>query len=291
VARGTQRDAHALQAGLDHAVGEKLDRLRELLGAVPSAVVAFSGGVDSTFVLRVARDALGERVLALTTTSAAVPAHEIDEARSLASRIGADHVVIPTDEVAIDAYASNPVNRCYFCKDNLYRICRAEAAARGLAIVLDGVNTDDLGDFRPGLNAAAEQDVRHPLVEVGMTKRDVRLASAALGLSTWDKPASPCLASRFPYGTAITHERLRRVEAAEAALRELGFREFRVRFEEETARLEIAEDELERCGDRQLRKMMVAGVQRAGFRRVVLDLAGFRSGSLNDTVPGTRARS
>lgn len=262
----------------------KLERLRAIVRSVPSAVVAFSGGVDSTFVLHVAREELGDAVLALTTTSASLPAHELDEARALAERCGASHLVVRTDEVAIADYARNPANRCYFCKDNLYRICHAEADARGLAVILDGVNSDDLGDFRPGLTAAEEQRVRHPLVEAGMTKRDVRLASAALGLPTWDKPASPCLASRFPYGTAITHQRLAQVERAEAGLRALGFREFRVRYEQETARLEIAAAEIARCCDAGVRDAVVTAVRNAGFRRVVLDLAGFRSGSLNDDL-------
>jgi len=274
-------------AGLDPEVATKLDGLRARLRKLPSAIVAFSGGVDSTFVLRVAHDELADRVLALTTTSAAVPAHEMDEARSLAARIGALHLVVATDEVAIGDYARNPVNRCYFCKDNLYKLCHAEAERRGIAAILDGVNCDDLSDFRPGLDAATEQHVRHPLVEVGMSKLDVRLASAALGLPTWDKPASPCLASRFPYGTTITHARLRQVEEAEAVLRGLGFREFRVRFEDETARLEIAAADLPRCVAPDTRTALVEGVRRAGFRRVVLDLAGFRSGSLNEGVaPG-----
>jgi uncharacterized protein len=265
-------------------VAEKVDRLRAILRPLPSGIVAFSGGVDSTFVLHVAREVLGDAVLALTTTSASLPAHELAEARTLAQRCGAPHLVVSTDEVAIDGYAQNPANRCYFCKDNLYRICHAEAAARGFAAILDGVNTDDLGDFRPGLTAAEEQQVRHPLVEAGMSKREVRLASAALGLPTWDKPASPCLASRFPYGTAITHERLGQVERAEAGLRALGFREFRVRYEQQTARLEVATSEIARCCDPELRDSIIAAIRNAGFRRVVLDLDGFRSGSLNDDL-------
>jgi pyridinium-3,5-biscarboxylic acid mononucleotide sulfurtransferase len=264
---------------------EKLAHLRSIVRGLDSAVVAFSGGVDSTFVLAVARAELGDRAIALTTTSASLPVEELDEARELAARIGADHRVVATDETEIADYARNPTNRCFFCKDNLYRICHAEAEARGIAAVIDGVNADDLGDFRPGLDAATAHRVRHPLVEAGFTKEEVRRASASLGLPTWSKPAAPCLASRFAYGTEITHERLGRVERAERALKQLGFRELRVRFEGDTARLEIAVEDLARCAEPATRRAVVEGVKAAGFRKVVLDLEGFRSGSLNDALP------
>jgi pyridinium-3,5-biscarboxylic acid mononucleotide sulfurtransferase len=260
----------------------KLDRLRGLLGELDSALVAFSGGVDSTFLLRVAHEVLADRCVALTTTSATTPADDLAEARAIAGFLGATHVVIDTDELAIPGYAENPVNRCWFCKDNLFVICAAEAARRGLATVLDGANLDDLGDHRPGLSAAAEHGVRHPLVEAELTKAEIREASHALGLRTWDRPASPCLSSRFPYGTRITAERLGQVAAAERWLREHGLRELRVRFHDALARVEVPPADM--AAVLGLRTELVDAFRTLGFTWVALDLQGFRSGSLNEAL-------
>ena len=261
---------------------EKLHRLRSLLGELESALVAFSGGVDSTFLLRVAHDVLGSRCLALTTVSPTTPADDLEEARTLAAAMGVEHLVVDTNELAIAGYAENPTNRCYFCKDNLFVICAAEAAQRGLAIVLDGANLDDLGDHRPGLTAASDHGVRHPLVEAGLTKADIREASRALGLPTWDRPASPCLSSRFPYGTRITADRLARVAAAEDWLRAHGFARA-------AGALPRGARARRDCPGRHAARARVA--QRAGrgvpalrLHLVALDLQGFRSGSLNEAL-------
>lgn len=260
----------------------KLEQLRGLLGRLDSALVAFSGGVDSTFLLRMAHDVLADRCVALTTASPTTPADDLVEARALAAAMGATHVVVGTDELRIPGYAENPANRCWFCKDNLFVLCAAEAAARGLAAVLDGANVDDLADHRPGLAAAAGHGVRHLLVEAGFTKADVREASRSLGLRTWDRPASPCLSSRFPYGTRITEERLERIAAAERWLRDRGFRELRVRFHEALARIEVPAADMQRVLD--VRAGLVDAFRRLGFTWVALDLQGFRSGSLNDAL-------
>lgn len=264
------------------ALDDKIERLRTLLGNLDSALVAFSGGVDSTFLLRVAHEVLGTRCLALTTASSTTPADDLAEARALATAFGVTHLVVDTDELRIPGYADNPVNRCWFCKDNLFVICAAEAKTRGLAAVLDGANVDDLADHRPGLTAAAEHQVRHPLVEAGLTKADIREASRGLGLRTWDRPASPCLSSRFPYGTRITAERLDQVAAAERWLHERGLVELRVRFHEALARIEVPARDMPRVLE--LRTELVAAFRRIGFTWVALDLQGFRSGSLNEAL-------
>ena len=262
----------------------KLARLRQLVAELDSALVAFSGGVDSSFLLRIAHEVLGARCVALTTVSSTMPAEDLENARTLTAAAGVEHVIVETDELAIPGYAENPTNRCYFCKDNLFTICTAEAVRRGGATVLDGANVDDLADHRPGLTAAAEQGVRHPLVEAHLTKADIRAASRVLGLSTWDRPASPCLSSRFPYGTRITVEALARVAAAERFLRARGFGELRVRFHDTVARIEVPPGAMLRMLEPGLREAVVTELRRIGFPYVALDLQGFRSGSLNETL-------
>jgi uncharacterized protein len=268
----------------------KHERLVEILGSLDRVMVAFSGGVDSSFLLRVAHEVLGSRVVALTTVSPTNPEDDTATAIALARALGVEHVVIEADELEIPSYAANPVNRCYFCKNALYEICTAHAGPRGITTIVDGVNADDLGDYRPGLRAADEHRTRHPLVEAEMTKADVRALSRVLGLPTWDKPASPCLSSRFPYGTEITHERLQMVARAETALRDLGFCEVRVRYHGDIARIEVPAGELARFADPEVRRAATAGVRAAGFRWVTLDLDGFRSGSLNDQITSGRGR-
>ena len=269
-------------------VAAKVTRLRELLGTFDSVLVAFSGGVDSSFLLHEAAAVLGPRCLALTTASPTTPAGDLDDAVRLARALGVEHVVRDTDELAIPGYAENPVNRCFFCKDNLFTLTTAEAQARGIATVVDGANLDDLHDHRPGLAAAAEQGVRHPLVEAAMTKTDIRAASRAAGLETWDRPASPCLSSRFPYGTPITREALARVAAAEDALRALGLRELRVRHHDTIARIEVPAGSMSLFLDPAVGERVTAELKRIGYLWVTLDLAGFRSGSLNDALPAKK---
>ncbi len=270
--------------GVSHvsaATAEKLACLRGALAPLGRVLVAFSGGVDSSLLLRVAHEVLGDKVVALTTVSPTNPEEDTASAVTLAEQLGIEHVLVQANELAIPGYAANPAHRCFLCKDALYEICAAHARRRGIETVVDGVNVDDLGDYRPGLQAAAQHGVRHLLVEAGLGKAELRAVSHELGLVTWDRPASPCLSSRFPYGTHITPERLQMVARAEQALRHLGFRELRVRFHGDIARIEVPANELARLADPDLRAAVVRDVREAGFRYVTMDLEGFRSGSLN----------
>ncbi|MCI0370951.1 MAG: ATP-dependent sacrificial sulfur transferase LarE [candidate division NC10 bacterium] len=266
---------------MDAGLEAKYRMLTSRLGALGRILVAFSGGVDSTLVLKAAVEACGAGVLAVTAVSPAVPAREQEEAVALAAFLQARHRLLRTAEMADPNYVANPTNRCYFCKRELYGRLAHLATAENYAAVVDGANRDDLADWRPGRQAAAERAVLSPLVEAGFTKGEIRAASRALGLPTWDKPAMPCLASRFPYGTPITAGGLRRVERAEAILRQHGFRELRVRHFGEAARIEVAPAELPRLLEPARRAAVTAAIQGLGYRQVMVDPEGFRSGKLN----------
>jgi uncharacterized protein len=265
-------------------LADKHDRLREVIAGYGSALVCFSGGVDSTLLLRVAHDVLGDRCVALTAVSITMAASERAAATDLAAGIGARLEVVESHELERPGFAQNPTDRCYHCKAELLEIARPRADALALAEVLIGTNLDDLGDHRPGLAAASERGARHPLVDAGLTKPDVRALSRSLGLPTWDKPQLACLSSRFPYGTEITADRLRQVDGFEDALRALGFRQLRVRYHGDVARLEIEADAMARALEPGVREAIVAAGRAHGFTFVALDLAGFASGSLNQLI-------
>lgn len=264
------------------AMDPQLASLRALFAAMPSVLVCFSGGVDSAFVLKVAHDVLGEKALGMTALSPALPLDEREEAGALARELGAPHILVDSHEIDDPNYVANPTNRCYFCKSELYAVAKRVAAERGIAVIVNGTNLDDLGDVRPGLDAAREGDVRSPLVEAGFTKADVRRCAQLVDLRVWNKPAAACLASRIPYGTSVTMERLRTIDRAESAIRKLGLRQVRVRYHDTLARVEVAPAEIDRAFS--LRKEISAACKDAGFAYATLDLDGYRLGSHNEVV-------
>ena len=269
---------------------EKLEQLQALFREIDQALIAYSGGVDSTLVAKIAYDVLGDRALAVTAVSASLLPEELEDAKIQAATIGIAHKIVQTQEMDNPNYTSNPVNRCYFCKSELHDTLKPLALELGYPYVVDGVNADDLHDYRPGIQAAKERGARSPLAEIGVTKAEVRQISQQLGLPWWDKPAQPCLSSRFPYGEEITIAKLQRVGRAEIYLRNLGWQNFRVRSEGDTARIELSPDKIQDFVTTTDLPSLVSVFQNWGFIYVTLDLEGYRSGKLNQVLPQVALR-
>lgn len=263
---------------------EKLGLLKNNIRNMQSLVIAFSGGVDSSFLLKVAYDVLKENVLAVTARSSTYPEREYKEAVSFIENLGARHIVIVSEELDIDGFSQNSVNRCYYCKKELFSKIRAIAGENGIKYIADGSNVDDLRDYRPGMTAVKELEVVSPLREAGMTKEDIRILSKEMGLPTWDKPAFACLSSRFPYGQEITREKLEMVDKAEQFLLDAGFKQVRVRHHGEIARVEVSAAERKKFFNEELMDRVSAEFKRIGFNYTALDLQGYRTGSMNETI-------
>jgi uncharacterized protein len=269
---------------MNSTLEQKEQRLRELMRGFGSAIIAFSGGVDSAYLSWVASEELGERALAVTGDSASYPTFQRELAERLVSQFGIRHQILFTEEFEDENYTANPSNRCYYCKTELYTKLKELADERGFAAICDGTNADDVGDFRPGRQAARENGVRSPLLECGLTKAEIRELSRRAGLPAWDEPASACLSSRIPYGQVVSIEKVSMVDRAESALKRMGFRQVRVRHHGDIARIEIAQDEMGRALDAEMTAHISASLKQIGFRYVALDLDGYRTGSLNEAL-------
>jgi len=268
-----------------------LNHLKEILTEIQSALIAYSGGVDSTFLLKVAHDVLGDRVVAATALSPTYPYTEMKDAKEVAEVLGVRHVTVKTDELSNPIFARNPPDRCYWCKKELFSELATLAEKLNLKHILDGSNRDDTNDFRPGMKAARESGVRSPLREAGLGKEEIRRLSRRLGLKTWNKPALACLASRFPYGMKITEERLRIIDVAEEFLRSLGVTQVRVRHHDDIARIEIVRDEMHKVMQRKFRDKVIHKLRGLGYRYVTIDMEGYRTGSMNPVEPISVAES
>ncbi|MGQ9630654.1 MAG: ATP-dependent sacrificial sulfur transferase LarE [bacterium] len=265
-------------------VDEKLERLRSILKGMERVVIAYSGGVDSTFLTKVATELLGDNAIAVTATSATYPEWEFREAKDIAAQFGFNHRIINSEELEIEGFSDNPPNRCYYCKGELFGKLLEIAREEGAKYVLDGTNADDLGDFRPGRQAAEELGVRSPLMEAEMSKDDIRLLSKEMGLPTWNKPSFACLSSRFPYGEKISWEKLQKVAKAEEYLRELGIGQLRVRHHDSIARIEVLPSDFPRLCRDEVRGQILRKFKELGYAYVTLDLAGYRTGSMNEVL-------